>query len=266
MSMDGQFARFAAAEIEPPRYFIRESTLERTLDRLREVEPSKRKIIIYAGVHPNEGTDKLAEKYAAGWAEKYSATVVCQPSEDTPHAMWLRHGKEVGGDASVPLSADTLLDEIGYANKFALEKNTFIIRFHGTPLSFARDRAKPGLAVVTSRYASHPEDFQDRPHAAEFSNPRIAEGLEEVLASSDSANVENQVKEEEGQEDSRFIENTPNMLLVEYYYKDRPVSVEDSYLNELLQREAESENTGGVFPLSGENWQRQMKMGLEYIE
>lgn len=264
MSLDAKFAQFAA-ETKPPPYLIRESTLERTLERLREIEPSKRRIIIYAGVHPNEGTDKLAAKYATQWAEKYGATVVCQPSEDTPHALWARHGKEVGGDTSVPLPADMLLDEEGYANKFALgDRDTFIVRFHGTPLSFVRDRARPGLTVTTSRYASHPEDFQDRPHAAEFGNPKITEGLEEILTS--SLDVENHVKEENGQEDPQFIENTPNMLLVEYYYEDQPVSVEDLYVRELLKKEAEAERTGGVFPLSQESWQRQMKMGLEYIE
>lgn len=248
------------------KFFIQEPTLEKTLARLKEIEPSKRKIIIYAGVHPNEGTDMLTAQYASEWAEKYGATIVCQPTEDTPHAIWARHGIETNKDTSIPLSANTVLDEEGYADKFTLgSKDTFIIRLHGTPLSFTHNRQKPGLGVITSRYAKHPEDFSGRPHVAEYNHPKITEGLEDVLATTNQAETENHVSEETEQKNAQFYENTANRLLVEYFYKDEPVKIEDPYIQELI-RKMDSENTGGVFPLSETNWQRQLKMGLEYID
>lgn len=246
-------------EVLKSPYFVREATLEKTLERLKEIDKSKRKIIIYAGVHPNEGTDRLSEKFASAWAEKYGATVVCQPTEETPHAIWTKHGRDTGGDASVPLAADVLLNEEENAHKFSLEDdNTFIVRFHGTPLSFTRDRKKPGLGIITSRYNKHPDEFIDRPRAALFGNPAITEGLEADFSHVESQ-AANYVAEEQG--DPQFNEVMPNMLLVEYFYKDKPVEVVDPYILELQKRET----ADGVFPLSSENWQRQLKIGLEYI-
>lgn len=245
-------------QLKPP-YFIREATLGKTLERLKEIDKSKRRIIIYAGVHPNEGTDILSEKFASVWAEKYGATVVCQPTEETPHAIWAKHGRDTGGDASVPLPADTVLNEEDYAHKFSLEDDsTFVIRFHGTPLSFAQSRKNPGLGIITSRYYKNPHEFKDRPRASLFNNLAITEGLKAVFVHSEDG-VANYVVEEEGEPE--FNEVMPNMLLVEYFYKDKPVEVIDPYILELQKRETAE----GVFPLSMENWQRQLKIGLEYI-
>lgn len=251
-------------------YFIRKDSLEQTLERLKEIEPSKRKIIIHVGVHPHEGTDMLIAKYASAWAEKYGATVVCQPAEETSHAVWAKRKTETNGDATLPLPPDTILDEEDYADKFSFDnKDTFIIQFHGTPLRAYREgksNRTRGLDIETSRYADHPEDFQNRRHAILFRNPKITEGLEEVLTDSSDQEVENHVGEEKHQDDHRWYPNGPNILLIEYFYEGKPVQVEDPYFQALLKEETKAEEAGGVGPLSTENWHRQMNIGPSYLE
>lgn len=246
-----------------PQYFIREATLGQTLERLTEVEPPKRKIILYVGVHPNEGTDVLTEKYAAEWADKYGATVVCQPTEETPHAIWAKRKQEtVEGDIS-SLPADMILDEEDYADKFSFDnKDTFVILFHGTPLRLHKNPNRPrGLAVETSRYSDHPEDFKARRHPIVFSNPKIAQGLENVLSASINEGVQNEVEEEEHQDDPLWYPYSPNTLVVEYFYKGKPVQVDDPYIKKLI--EFESDDNLGL--LSKENWHRQMNIDPSYI-
>lgn len=147
-----------SSEVLKPVGFIQEATLPETLEQIAKIPTEKRRIIVYVGVHPNEGTDRLVKGHATEWMEKYGVLVVSQPMQETPHGIWDRHKKETAGDTSIPLSPGTVLDEEDYARQFSLgDKNNFIVRLHGTPLSFSRNRTKPGLGVVTSRFARHPE-------------------------------------------------------------------------------------------------------------
>jgi hypothetical protein len=246
-------------------YFIQEATLEKTLEKLRRIEKSKRKIIIHVGVHLNEGTDVLVKKYATKWAEKYGATVVCQPTEETSQAIWARRKQETGGDATIPLPPDLILDEEEYANKFSFDnKDTLVVSFHGTPLRAYQEGASgrlPGLEVEISRYVSHPEDFKNRRHPILFSKPEIVKGIQ--IPS--SSGVNNLVSEEKHQDDPLWYPNGPNTLLIEYFYEGKPIIVEDPYFRKLLIREKMGELTGRAMPLSDENWHRQMNIGPSYL-
>lgn len=243
--------------------FIREPSLEQTLERMREIEPSKRKIIVYVGVHPNEGTDVLVEKYASEWADKYGATIVCQPAEETPHAIWEKRKQEAVDGAVASLPPDVILDEEDYADKFSFDnKDTFVILFHGTPLRYFKDPNRPrGLGVETSRYSDHPEDFKDRRHPIAFSNPAIAEGLGEELSRSNTEDVKNVVEVEEHQDDPLWYPYSPNTLVVEYFYKGKPTQIDDPYIKKLV--EFESDDNLGL--LSKENWHRQMNIDPSYL-
>ena len=247
------------------RYFIQEPTLELTLQRLREVEESKRKIIIYVGVHPNEKTDELVKKYADKWAKDYDATIVCHPTEDTPHAIWKKHGLAYNNNPLIRLPENIFLDEPGTAKELELgSDDAFIIHFHGTPVRKKNERQEPGLEFVTSRYAKHPEEFNDRPRAALYNYPNITNGLEDVITHSNNEHIGNYVHEDrEGN-----YEDTPNRLLVEYHYHGNDTLVTDPYFVQLLANMAEAEKVGSVFPLADKEgvWQRQLKMGPEYID
>jgi|GEM_PF-5812873 len=253
-------------------YFIREATLAQTLEKLKGIEKSKRKIIVYVGVHPNEGTDILSEKYATEWAEKYGATIVCQPTEETPHAIWAKLKPASPEDLLPVLPADLILDEEDYADKFSFDnKDTFIVRFHGTPAKY-RDPAKEqrGISVDTSRYLKHPEDFADQHHPIVFSKPEIIEGLEKEL-SAPKEGILNEIREDKFQEDSTrpgtnikhplWRPISPNTVLVEYYYKGQPVKIDDPYIKKLLELEE-----GGFNFLSKENWHRQGNIEPSYID
>ncbi len=275
--LDLKMPRNVAETLSP--YFIKEATLEKTIERLKGIESAKRKIIIHVGVHPNEGTDMLVRQYASKWAEEYGATIVCQPTEETPHAIWERRKKETGGDASVRLPPDLILDEEEYADKFSFDnKDTLIISFHGTPLKGYREGASPrlpGLDIETSRYSSHPEDFNNRRHPIQFTKTEIVQGLD-TLMNSKNAKVENRVREEKHQkdpeglyaEDPLWYPSSPNILLIEYFYEGKPTIVEDPYFKAVIEEENNAEKVEGaldVRPLSLENWHRQMNIGPFYL-
>lgn len=261
----------AIEKINSP-YFIREATLAQTLEKLKGVEKSKRKIIVYAGVHPNEGTDTLSEKYATEWAEKYGATVVCQPTEETPHAIWAKLKPATLEDPLPVLPPDLILDQEEYADKFSFDnKDTFVLMFHGTPAQY-RDpvEERRGIRVDTSRYAKHPEDFIGRRYPIVFSKPAIMEGFENELSAS-RGGILNEIIEDKFQEDPArpgtdtkhplWDPISPNTAIIEYYYKGQPVRIDDPYIKKLLE-----ETEKGFDFLSKENWHRQGNIEPSYID
>jgi hypothetical protein len=60
-----------AAERFKSPFFIQEATLKQTLQRLKEIDPTKKKIIIYVGFHPNEGTDKIGRAVQQECRDRY---------------------------------------------------------------------------------------------------------------------------------------------------------------------------------------------------
>lgn len=264
---DREMFIFPSQESIKPPSFIKEPTLERTLEQIRKVPKEKRRIIVYAGVHPNEGTDKLAQKYAQRWADKYDVLVVCQPTEETPHGIWEKRRSLVTTDGEIPrLPPDLILDEEDYEDQFSLGDETFFVSFHGTYDSEFRDKTRGfGLEFETSRYVNHPEDFVDRrsEQALRFRRPDIVSGLEGVITK-DGEGYKNTVVVEKHQDDDRWYPEPPNTLLVEYYYRGKPFEVTDPYLQKLITINDEADkNDPGL--LSQDNWHRQMNIGPEYL-
>ena len=117
---------------------ISEKSLEATIEGVRRVAPERRRIIVYTGVHPNEGTTQLALQNEYSWG-KYGALVVAHPSDSTTHAIWERHKKLCEGKGFTPLKVSSeKLIETEFENAFADSETKFILRFHGSQSAVSR--------------------------------------------------------------------------------------------------------------------------------
>ena len=74
---------------------ISEDTLEATVAQVQGIPYEQRKVIIYTGVHPHEGTTQLASFHEQRWKE-YGALVVAHPRNNTLHAIWKKTSREMG--------------------------------------------------------------------------------------------------------------------------------------------------------------------------
>ncbi|MBN2095556.1 MAG: hypothetical protein JW727_05900 [Candidatus Aenigmarchaeota archaeon] len=140
---------------------ISENSLEATLGKIGEIDPEDRRIIIYTGVHPNEGTTGLMRPHHKK-LENYGAIVVQHPSDSNVQAIWERHKKRCevnGGYVFKPLPVEEKLIESDYERAFSLGSPTFFVRFHGGPKEvvilspqYNRIQIFPGHNCETNEY------------------------------------------------------------------------------------------------------------------
>jgi hypothetical protein len=213
----------ANAERFKSPFFIREQNLEQTLSHLEKIDPAKRKILVYVGFHPNEGTDRLTAQYANQWAEKYGATIVCHPTRETVNAVWgNRQPNDPDGEIT-QLEDNLTVNQNEYAKKFALDNpNTQVIFLHGTPLrsyneykrKYGKEERLKGLEVVAPEHV----------------------GLNQVLPAKENKNgITNDLKiEQPDMGEGQY----PNSILVEYFYEGQPAkNINGPYVKRLLAME-----------------------------
>ena len=232
----------ATAERFKSPFFVREATLEQTLNRVKEIDPSKRKILVYVGFHPNEGTDILTRKYADNWAEKFGATVVCHPTEETVKAIWEQRRPKNPDDTATQLPDDLIVNQDKYAKKFSLgNKDTVVIFLHGTPLGLYNEhKRKHGLP--------------ERTRGLEVSTPAAFNLEQASLATEETDDIKNELKREQPLKEKYAW---PNGILVEYFYAGRPVQIDDPYIQRLLVMEREDYETAWAAQDRGESeWGR----------
>ncbi len=116
---------------------ISEDTLEAAVAKVQAIPYEQRRIIVYTGVHPHEGTTQLASFHEERWKE-YGALVVAHPKDNTPHAIWERHRKKWGNQFAL-LDPAEAVDESRYQDAVAGKDRdkTVFVEFHGT--SIGRD-------------------------------------------------------------------------------------------------------------------------------
>ena len=101
--------------------------------KLREVPPEKRKVIVLVGRHPNEGTVNIANRHHEDW-EKHGAVVVRIPAEWTPHGFWHEVLKEDLSREQVEARDKQIPDDDNVSSY--LLHNGFevpVVSFHGSP-------------------------------------------------------------------------------------------------------------------------------------
>jgi hypothetical protein len=223
--------------------FIQEPTLEKTLEKIKLVPKEKRKIIVYAGVHPNEGTAGLAEKYADEWSARFGVLVVCQPTEQTPNAIWEAHREKISDDYIPPLSKDVVLSETAYEDQFSQGDETFFIRFHGTPLSKMGSLKDRKLDILTSMYETAPNLFtNNQTHSSDIplrhSKPEIVQGLDKIIP------------------DVKKYGCPANVIVAEYCYEGDPTESNDPYVNKLMDLQKDRYPSGvlKIFEEDDEDW------------
>lgn len=227
--------------------YIQEPTLEATLAKISEIDKEKRKLIVYVGVHPHEGTAELTRKYADEWSKKYGVLVVCQPTEETPHAIWDKHKKNISTDEISPLPKDIHLDEYEYEDQFSLGEETFFVSFHGTPLNKTEEGRK--LAVFTSMYKDAPDMYTRGTIPLRYSKPEIVEGLDGILPDVEQSGYPG------------------NVVTVEYYYKGVPVETGDPYIENILKLKKQRHSNGVplLFEVDDPNWWKKTNIEPEYL-
>ncbi|MFH1100189.1 MAG: hypothetical protein V1722_04885 [Candidatus Micrarchaeota archaeon] len=102
---------------------------------LRAVPEAKRKVIVFVGRHPNEGTINIALHHHESW-EKHSAVVVRIPARWTPHWLWKtaekrKLSKEVVKRLHATVPVDAQVTEFLASKGF----NVPVVHFHGTPVT-----------------------------------------------------------------------------------------------------------------------------------
>ena len=148
---------------------IEEATLQDTAKRVQEVPLDERRIIVYTGVHPHEGTTELARPHEDRW-KKYGVLVVAHPSDSTPHAIWQRQ-KELCADGQFrPLEHSVNMYEEDFENFFVAGMPTLFLRFHGTSIPWHSQNSGGNLAqwalqrrlTMDTCYThhTHPEPFK----------------------------------------------------------------------------------------------------------
>ena len=148
---------------------IEEANLQDTARKVQEVPPEERRIIVYTGVHPHEGTTELARPHEDRW-KKYGVLVVAHPHDSTPHAIWQRQ-KELCVDGLFrPLDHSINMYETDFENAFAGKESTLFLRFHGTAIPWFTEQTGDKLAKCASKRRltkdtcytrhTHPEPFK----------------------------------------------------------------------------------------------------------
>jgi len=254
-------------------FFINEQTLKETLGKIDRVSKEKRKIIVYAGVHPHEGTAELTKKYADEWSKKYGVLVVCHPTGETPNAIWETHRVNSSKDVVPSLPKNIELSEDKYEDNFSLGEETFFICFHGsngTTVYIAKDgsivdgsdkllpkiklyTAKDGrkLQVFTSMYRDSPKAYASGNPPLRYGKPEIVEGLDKILP-----------------DVSRLGYYLPgNVVLVEYFYEGTPVKIDDPYIEKLLELNKKRSQYGVplIFEGDDENWSRKRNIRPDFL-
>jgi hypothetical protein len=112
---------------------IVESSLSDTVRGVKEIPPEERKIIVYTGVHPHEGTSDLAKLHEERWKDD-GVLVVAHPSDNTPHAIWQAHEEICADGVFRPLDYSVNIDETAFEDAITEGEPTLFIRFHGTAI------------------------------------------------------------------------------------------------------------------------------------
>ncbi|MBI5635506.1 hypothetical protein HY993_00915 [Candidatus Micrarchaeota archaeon] len=110
---------------------IKEKTIAQAIARLHGVPSEKRRVIILAGRHPNEGSLNIANRHHEEWEQK-GAVVLAIPGALTPQGFFKKMpGMKAGRiKQTIPhLGDDPILKKIRKAG-FEVP----IVNFHGTPL------------------------------------------------------------------------------------------------------------------------------------
>lgn len=228
---------------------IQGETLAETVRKIADVDPEKRKLIVYAGYHPHERTDVLAQKYAAQWAEKYGVLTVCHPTRETVNALWEEHRKNSTIDNIPPLPKTVDIAEEHYTDAFSLGKETFFISFHGTPLSSDQSVVDRKLAIFTSLYEDSPDLYEGGVYPLRYSRPEIVAGLDKLLPDVEQAGYPG------------------NVVTVEFYYQGEPVDADDPYVKRLQELEHIKHSNGVplIYEQDDPKWWKKAYMGPHYL-
>ena len=184
---------------------ISEQTLDKTVREVKAVPYEQRRIIIYSGVHPNEGTAQLASYHENRWKD-YGALVVAHPSDDTPHAIWERHKKECNGIFK-PLDYSVRISETKVEQEIAGDDRTFFIRFYGTDMDADNHMFDDRTLFVL------PSPFMNIGRGSD-----VFGGLFKLFDHIDYTHV------------------PTDRILIEYYYEGKDAGVDDPFILEAVER------------------------------
>ncbi|MFH0713372.1 MAG: hypothetical protein V1722_02310 [Candidatus Micrarchaeota archaeon] len=123
---------------------LRPRNLKHMEELLRQVPEAKRKVIVFVGRHPNEGTINIALHHHEKW-EKHGAVVVRIPARWTPHWLWKtaekrKLSKEVVKRLHANVPDDSQVTDFLKSKGFTAP----VVHFHGTPVD-NYDLSRPSL-------------------------------------------------------------------------------------------------------------------------
>lgn len=230
---------------------ISENTLEDTVKKIQEIPPEKRRIILYTGVHPNEGTTQIASQNEHQW-EQYGVLVVAHPSDSTPHAIWQRQKELCSDGVFRPLDHSIKLIETEYEDAFNVDGSTeFFIRFHGADLTPGKYSERGTLEIYIPGDGRKSKFFELHFALREFQNVKI----------------------------SKFGSNTysqpNNRLVVEYGYFGDEVVIDDPFLRLAIEKEktpAQGSKLGQrlyltqAFDPDDPDWDKKHNIAPKYLE
>ncbi|MDP3742078.1 MAG: hypothetical protein Q8R15_02065 [Candidatus Micrarchaeota archaeon] len=119
---------------------LRPKTKVQIVGQLNALRAEQRRVIVFVGRHPNEGTNKIANRHHRDW-EKHGAVTVRIPEHWTPHGFWKKIERKIAKGTLTDAQIKKLIrrEEAKIPDDLELIKllegnkmHPPIINFHGT--------------------------------------------------------------------------------------------------------------------------------------
>lgn len=208
-------------------------------EKVRAVPLENRRIILYTGVHPHEGTSGLAAQHEKEWT-KHSVLIVAHPMDNTPHGIWAENKRRNNGKFQ-PLDPNIKIDENEFEEQITGGDPTVVVRFHGTPI-----RAEDKTRKITRRKL----EILPSMKTDQCLDPNLFATLNQYFH-----NVEH-------------LGYPPNRICVEYWYKgDGEIPTTDEYTMETLRnlKLKHDNNVPKIFLPNDENWWNKANLYPDYL-